>query len=178
MLLTIAELCRDTKHELVLPPHRFIHIPRQARTLLRLQCHVGIRDLGDGTKEEYYSKQEHEGRNTQVSPLHLTQIIGIRVAEEYTRCEKWRHDRANSLEGLRELKPEFRKPRWPTGGNEGVSGCFKCRQTGTDDEEGAAETAEAAVDGRGPEHECADAVYAEACDECPAISNGKCQQRF
>lgn len=69
--------------------------------------HVGISDFRDGGEEEDDGEHEDEGRNAKVCPLHVAEIVGVRVLEEDARGEQRGHDGADSLEGLREFETEL-----------------------------------------------------------------------
>lgn len=81
-----------------------------------------------------------------------------------------RTDRANGLERLRELETELGEAGWSAGRDEWVRRGFEGRKSRADDEEGTAEAAERPVHSRGPEHQGANAVYAQADDECPSVA--------
>ena len=88
----IAELSGDTKHELVLLSHWLVDITSQTSTLLSLQSHIGICDLGQRREEEDNSEAEHEGGDTKICPLYLGEIIGLGVGEEDACSEERCHD--------------------------------------------------------------------------------------
>ena len=107
MSADIAELSSDTEKEFVLIAHWLVDVPCKPGALFGLKSHVGIRDFGDWREEEYDGQQENEGGDTEVGPLHVGEVVGVRGLEEHTRSQKGGHDRADGLEGLREFKTEL-----------------------------------------------------------------------
>ena len=104
----IAELCDDAEEELVLFAHRFVDVACEAGALLGLEGHVCVCDFWDRGEEEHDGEEKDEGRDAEVGPLNVGEVLRVGVFEEYARCEKGRHDRADCLEGLRDLETEFR----------------------------------------------------------------------
>ena len=102
--------------------------------------------------------------------MDVAEICGICVFEEDARGEEGRHYGADGLEGLAELETEFGQTRGTTGSDERVCRRFQRGKTAANDEERAAKAAKGAIDSRWPEHEGANAVNTETCDECPSVS--------
>lgn len=78
----VAELSGDAKEELVLASHGLVHVAGESGALFRLQGHVGIGDFRDGREEEDNSEEEDKDGNAKVSPLHVREVLGIRVFEK------------------------------------------------------------------------------------------------
>ncbi len=74
------------------------------------------------------------------------------------------------MEGLSEIETHFTVFGGTAGGDEGVGGGLEGRETRTDNKHRATEATEGAFDGRGPEHQSANAVDAETGDEGPAVA--------
>ena len=92
------------------------------------------------------------------------------LVEEDARGEERGNDGADGLDGLGELEAEFRQSRGPADGDVRVRGRLERGEAGADDEEGAAEAAKGLIDGARPEHECADAINAQADDKGPPVT--------
>ena len=80
------------------------------------------------------------------------------------------YHRAYRLNGLRQLKTEFRPFRRTAHSNIWVGRSLKCRQARSSKEHGTAEATKASLDSRRPEHECADAVDRQTEDESIAVT--------
>jgi len=103
----VAELSRYAEEELVLLAHGLVHVAGQAGALFGLKSHVGVCDFGDGREEKNDGEEEDESCDAEVGPLDARQVFGLGVFEEDTGSEERRHDRADGLEGLGELKTKF-----------------------------------------------------------------------
>ena len=73
----VAELGCDTEEELVLLAESGVLVTGQVRALLGLECHVCICDFWDWREEEDNSEEEDEGGDTNISPLHLAEIVDV-----------------------------------------------------------------------------------------------------
>ena len=96
--------------------------------------------------------------------------VGTNVLEDDLSGEDGSNDGANSLDGLRQLETELRVLGRTADSDVRVGGSLKSRQTRTSNEHGTAETTEASLDGRRPEHESTDTVDGETEDEGVAVT--------
>lgn len=166
----IAELSSNAKEESVLLLEGLFLVTGKRSSLLGLEFHIGICDLGKLGEEEDDGQEENESSNAEVCPLNLGQIILGGVGEEDTAGKKWSNDRADSLERLGQFETELGESGRSASSDEGVRTSLERRQTGTDNEERATETAEGSVDGRRPEHQGTDTVDAQAGNEGPPVT--------
>ena len=170
----VAELGNYAPKEGVLAAQGLVHVAGAlVDGLFGLIRHIGIGDFGDGREKEDDSQQEHKRCDPEIHPLHTRQALPTRAAhilENHVRRQHGCNNGADSLKRLGQIETHFAIFGWSAGGDEGVGRRFKGGEAGADDEHGAAEAAKGAFNGRGPKHEGADAVNAEAGDECPSVA--------
>jgi vacuolar-type H+-ATPase subunit I/STV1 len=113
-----------------------------------------------------------EASNTKVDPLNSLERLSVstNVLEDDLSGEDGSNDGADSLDGLRQLKTELGVLGRTADGNVWVGGGLESRQTRTSKEHGTAETTEASLDSRRPEHESTDTVDGETENEGVSVT--------
>lgn len=168
----VAELSGNTEEESVLAAERLVDVSSSRGHHLGLISHVGVGDLRDGSEVENNSQDTDEDGDTKVNPLDGLERLAVLtdILEDNEGSKNGSNDGADSLERLRKLETELSPLRRTADSNVGVGRGLESRQTGADNEHGTAETTEASLDSRRPEHESSDAVDAETEHEGVAVA--------
>lgn len=168
----VGELGGGPPEESVLLAHGLVDVAGGTGGHLSLVGHIGVGDLRDGSEEEDDCEDGDEACDSKVDVLDSLEglAVGADMLEDDVGSKERSNDGTDSLDGLRQLETELRPFRRTADGNVGVGGDLECRQTRSSEEHGTAETTEASLDGRGPEHERTDAVDGETEDEGVAVS--------
>lgn len=166
------KLTCNTEEESVLLAHWLVLVAGCASDHLSLISHIGIGDLRKRSEVEDNGEESDEACDAEVDILDSGEVLAIsaNILEDHVGSKDWSNNGTDSLEGLRELETELRPLWWTADGDVRVGSSLEGGQTRANDEHGAAEATEAALDSRGPEHQSADAVDQKTEDEGVAVS--------